>query len=84
VLCIIRGVFKRQAAKIAAGLEKEAYAVEVSKKKGAFVVRLDIANEPIIELMGLVRPFTKLRELDIDDVVAKIKAHKSSSSKESS
>jgi hypothetical protein len=54
-------VFKRSAAKLATGLDKEAYAVEMAEKKGAFVVHLDIENEPIIELMGLVRPFTKVK-----------------------
>ena len=65
-------MFKRSAAKIAAGLDSEAYAVETSKKKGSFIVHLDVLNEPVVELVGLVRPFTKLRQLDLDEVVKKI------------
>lgn len=71
-----RGVFKRSAAKIAAGLDKEAYTVETSTKKGSFIVHLDSIDEPVVELVGLVRPFTKLRQLDLDEVVEKIKSTK--------
>ena len=72
-VCIYRGVFKRSAAKIVAGLDKDIFSVEIAKKKGSFVVKLDVVDKPIIELVGLVRPFTKLRELDLDKVVDKIK-----------
>ena len=68
-----RGVFKRSAAKIVAGLDKDAYTVEISKKKGSFVVHLDDIAEPIVGLTGLTRPFTKLRQLDLDAVVEQIK-----------
>lgn len=68
-------MFKRSATKIAAGLGKEAYTVETSKRKGAFVVYLDKVDEPIVELLDLTRPFTKLRQLDIEEVVKDIKKH---------
>lgn len=66
-------MFKRSAAKIVAGLDKDAYTVEISKRKGSFVVHLDDIEEPVVDLTGLTRPFTKLRQLDLDAVVEEIK-----------
>lgn len=67
-----RGVFKKAADKIKAGLPADKYTVEVVAKKGAFVVRVDGVEAPIVELLGLTRPFPKLRSLDLNEVIDKI------------
>ena len=36
-------------------------------RKGAFVVT--IGGKKVIELLGMPRPFTKLREMDVEEVV---------------
>lgn len=42
--------------------------------RGNFVVRVSTQSEPIVELLEMKRPFPPLKALDVDDVVAKIKA----------
>jgi len=45
--------------------------VEVNPEKpgrGNFVVRVSGVEEPVIELLGLKRPFPPLKALDMDDV----------------
>lgn len=42
---------------------------ETKPRKGAFVVSMEGTEAPIVELLGLVRPFPKLRALDMDKVV---------------
>ena len=73
---MIRGVFKRSAAKIEAGLKDLGFKFQVNTdkpRKGAFVVTMEGVDEPIVELLNLARPFKKLRELDIDEVIETIK-----------
>lgn len=41
-------------------------------RKGAFVVMVDGEAKPAIELLALARPFTKLREYDLDAAIAEI------------
>ena len=70
-----RGVFKRQAAVVEKALTAAGWSVSINKdkpRKGAFVVTVDGEVAPAIELLGLARPFTKLREYDLDSAVVKI------------
>jgi len=49
--------------------------VEINKEKpgrGNFVVRVSGVDEPIVELLGLKRPFPPLKALDMDSVCAKV------------
>jgi hypothetical protein len=49
--------------------------VEINKEKpgkGNFVVRVQGVEEPIIELLGLKRPFPSLKALDMDDVCQQV------------
>jgi len=39
-------------------------------RKGAFVVRVDGAEEPIVELLDLPLPFIRLKSLDIEGTIA--------------
>eukprot|EP01040_Poterioochromonas_malhamensis_P013199 gene13199-14487_t len=43
-------------------------------RKGAFVITREGKDTPIIELLDMPRPFTKLKNLDIDEVIADILA----------
>jgi hypothetical protein len=70
-----RSVFKRQAAVVEKALVAAGWTVSINKdkpRKGAFVVTVDGEAKPSIELLGLPRPFTKLREYDLDAAVALI------------
>ena len=52
-------------------------ALILAKKKpgrGNFVVRVTGKEEPIVELIGLKRPFPPLKALDMDDVCEKVLA----------
>ena len=40
--------------------------------KGNFVVRVDGKDDPIVELLGLTRPFPPLKALDMDDVCEQV------------
>ena len=45
--------------------------VEINKEKpgkGNFVVRVDGKEEPVLELLGMTRPFKDLKALDMDDI----------------
>ena len=45
--------------------------MEINKEKpgkGNFVVRLEGKDEPILELLGMKRPFAALKALDMDDI----------------
>ncbi len=45
--------------------------VEINKEKpgkGNFVVRVDGKEEPVLELLGMARPFKDLKALDMDDI----------------
>lgn len=70
--CIYRGLFKRSAATVEKLFLSGGYVVTINSekpRKGSFVVTVDGINNPVIEMLGLVRPFTKLRELDIVSVI---------------
>ena len=73
-----RGVFKRTAAnivsKLSVALNQDVTAVyNVSTpRRGAFVLKVANVDAPIVELLSLKRPFTDLRNLDVDNVVKKI------------
>jgi len=66
-------VFKTRAGKIQKYLADHGAAVnvEINKEKpgkGNFVVRLEGKDEPILELIGMKRPFAALKALDMDDI----------------
>ena len=42
--------------------------------KGNFVVKIDGNPTPVLSLVGMARPFGKLKALDMDAVVADIRA----------
>ena len=42
--------------------------------RGNFVVRVSGQDEPIVELLGLQRPFPPLKALDMDEVCEKVVA----------
>lgn len=68
------GAFKTRANKIATAVGGKAL-VEINKEKpgkGNFVVRVQGVDEPIIELLGLKRPFPSLKALDMDDVCQQV------------
>ncbi len=44
----------------------------LSSPRGSFVVTVEGALHPVLELLGLVSPFSLLRSLDIDTVAATI------------
>ncbi|KAL3927175.1 MAG: hypothetical protein SGBAC_013186 [Bacillariaceae sp.] len=49
--------------------------VEINKEKpgrGNFVVRVSGVEAPIVELLGLKRPFPPLKALDMDEICAKV------------
>ena len=64
------GAFKSRANKIAKAVGDKAI-VEINKEKpgkGNFVVRVSGVDEPIVELLGLKRPFPPLKALDMDEI----------------
>jgi len=66
--------FKSRALKIQRAIGNKA-TVEINKDKpgkGNFVVRINGLEEPIVELLGMKRPFSALKALDIDDVAEKV------------
>lgn len=42
---------------------------EEKPRRGSFVISLEGKDKPILELLGLVRPFPTLKALDMDEVV---------------
>lgn len=76
-LLIYRGAFKTRAAKIEKAAKDAGYSVSINvekPRKGAFVVKIEGQEAPIIELLALPRPFAKLKALDMDQVVADVLA----------
>jgi hypothetical protein len=72
---MLRSVFKTRAGKIEKGLKSAGFSVTMNPtkpRKGAFVITEEGNETPFVELLNLARPFTKLRELDVDEVVAQI------------
>lgn len=70
-----RGVFKRSAAAAEMALKNAGYSVEINTskpRKGAFVIKVEGADEPTVELLNLTRPFKKLRELDLQEALSEI------------
>lgn len=66
-------VFKTRAGKIQKYLADNGSnaRVEINKEKpgkGNFVVRVEGREEPVLELLGMKRPFAQLKALDMDDV----------------
>ncbi len=66
-------VFKTRAGKIQKYLAQQGAAVDVvinkeKPGKGNFVLRLEGREEPILELLGMKRPFSALKALDMDDI----------------
>lgn len=73
----IRGAFKTRAAKIEKALKASGVGVDVKineekPRKGAFVVSIVGEDKPRIELLDLPRPFTKLKNLDLDKEIATV------------
>lgn len=72
-----RNAFKTRAAKVEKALKDAGYTVSINPskpRKGAFVITREGKETPIIELLDMPRPFTKLKNLDIDEVIADILA----------
>jgi len=49
--------------------------VEVNKEKpgkGNFVVTIEGIDEPIVSLLGMIRPFPALKALDMDEIYKNI------------
>ena len=42
---------------------------EEKPRKGAFVISMEGKDKPILEMLGLIRPFPTLKALDMDEVV---------------
>lgn len=71
---IIRSAFKTRAMKVYNALNNQ-YDVIINEnkpRKGCFVIQIEGQTSPIIELLNMSRPFTKLKELDMDDVIQSI------------
>jgi hypothetical protein len=63
-------VFKKAAAKVQTVLQSAGYKVAINEskpRKGAFVVSL--GSKTVIELLNMPRPFTKLRNTDVEEVI---------------
>jgi hypothetical protein len=76
-LCNRRSVFKTRAAKIEKALKEKGYTITINPtkpRKGCFVIKKEGKEKPVVELLSLPRPFTKLRELDLEEVIDKILA----------
>jgi len=41
-------------------------------RKGAFEIRVEGKDEPVLSLLDMPRPFTKLKALDMDEVAADV------------
>jgi hypothetical protein len=70
ITCLSPEVFKTRAGKIQQYLAENGSnaRVEINKEKpgrGNFVVRIEGRDEPILELLGMKRPFSALKELDM-------------------
>jgi translation initiation factor 1 (eIF-1/SUI1) len=70
-----RGVFKTRATKLEKALKSAGFAVTINPekpRKGSFVVTVEGAAEPALELLNMARPFTALKGVDMDEIAAKI------------
>ena len=71
-------VFKTRASKIVSYLSNHGYAdtiVQINKEKpakGNFVVRVEGKDEPILELLGMTRPFKALKDLGDMEEISKL------------
>jgi hypothetical protein len=66
-----RGVFKSRAKRVSDAATAAGFSVVINgakPRKGAFVVTVDGTSEPVLEMLGLARPFTKLKETDFEAV----------------
>lgn len=66
-------MFKTRANKIVKYLAEQGCdaKVEINKEKpgkGNFVVRLEGKDEPVLELLGMKRPFAALKALEMEDI----------------
>eukprot|EP00934_Nitzschia_sp_Nitz4_P000876 Nitzschia sp. Nitz4//scaffold231_size31564//3254//3591//NITZ4_007937-RA/size31564-snap-gene-0.52-mRNA-1//1//CDS//3329543284//876//frame0 len=59
---------------LAVGDKADVVINKVKPGRGNFVVRVNGHPEPIVELLGLKRPFPALKALDMDQVGAKVLA----------
>ena len=74
---MFRGVFRTKASKLEKALVDAGFRVTINEskpRKGTFAVKLDGIEDPVVELLAMPRPFSKLRELDIDDLAQSIVA----------
>ena len=62
-------MFRTRAGKVEKVLIAAGYSVSIEKPavKGSFIVT--IGGKKVIECVGMARPFTKLRETDVEEVV---------------
>jgi hypothetical protein len=72
-----RGVFKTRAGKVEKALKEAGFTVTINAtkpRKGSFVITRGEGEEAekVVELLDLPRPFTKLRNLDMEEVVKQI------------
>ena len=79
-------MFKRESAKLKALLEDYSVAINpgwddvprsekdpaARPRKGTFEVRIVGADKPVVSLVGMPRPFRKLRDLDMADVAKSV------------
>ena len=72
--CKSWGAFKTRANKIVKGVGGRAKVVVNAEKpeKGNFVVRVEGVEKPIVELIGMKRPFPALKSLDMEEVVENV------------
>lgn len=75
----VRGVFKRTATKISEAVQATGADVELilnpgdsKPKKGTFIMHVEGRKEPVVNIGPIPRPFTLLRNLDVDKVVESI------------
>ena len=70
-----RNAFKTRAVKIEKSLKDAGYIVSMNKekpRKGCFVITQVGKETPFVELLALPRPFTKLKNLDVDKLISEI------------
>ncbi len=74
----VRGVFRTKAGKIEKACKDAGYTVTINAtkpRKGAFVVTIEGKEDaPVVNLLDMPRPFAKLRNIDLDQVVADLLA----------
>ena len=65
-------MFKRRAAEVErmfSGANRQVVINATKPRKGSFVVSIEGVKEPIVELLGLPRPFKKLREFNLEEAL---------------